>query len=318
MALSPAATAASQRLASDPTALAGLKTRAAQDPKGAAREAATLLEGLFLQQMLKQMRAASLDSGLDNQGAKLGTDMLDSQLATQLAGKPGGLADIVARQLERQFSALPGDVLDSAKPIPAPATAPATAPAPSPAPAVAPASTPAPDSVTPRIPDRKAAAFVERYSAAAQAVARQSGIPASLMLAQAGHETGWGQHPIKGPDGTLSNNLFGIKAGAAWRGATVDLLTTEFKDGQAQKVVQRFRAYASPAESFADYAQMLSTSPRYQGVVQAAKVAGADPQQFAQGLQKAGYATDPAYAQKLGRAINLTLALQRASGGAVA
>ena len=314
MALSPAATAASQRLASDPTALAGLKTRAAQDPKGAAREAATLLEGLFLQQMLKQMRAASLDSGLDNQGAKLGTDMLDSQLATQLAGKPGGLADIVARQLERQFSALPGDVLDSAKPIPAPATA----PAPSPAPAVAPASTPAPDGITPRIPDRKAAAFVERYSAAAQAVARQSGIPASLMLAQAGHETGWGQHPIKGPDGTLSNNLFGIKAGAAWRGATVDLLTTEFKDGQAQKVVQRFRAYASPAESFADYAQMLSTSPRYQGVVQAAKVAGADPQQFAQGLQKAGYATDPAYAQKLGRAINLTLALQRASGGAVA
>ena len=287
-----------QRLASDPTALAGLKTQAAHDPKGAAREVAKLLESLFMQQMLKHMRAASLDTGLDNEGSKLGNDMLDSQLALQISGKPGGLADVVARQLERQFSVLPGDVLGGAPAKHAP---------PAPTLPTVEASQPA---RAPRIPDRGAAAFVEQYSATAQAVAQQSGIPATFMLAQAGHETGWGQRGITGRDGTVSNNLFGIKAGAGWNGPSVDVMTTEYRDGQAQKVVQRFRAYASPADSFADYARMLSTSPRYQAV----RAAGNDAAQFAQGLQSAGYATDPAYAEKLGRAINMTLSMRRALG----
>ena len=310
MALGSLTADTSQRLASDPTSLAALKTRAAQDPKGAAREAAKLLESLFMQQMLKHMRAASLDTGLDNEGSKLGTDMLDSQLALQISGKPGGLADVVARQLERQFSVLPGDVLAGApaKPVPPTTTLPTVE-------AIQPASVPAsvPANV-PRIPDRGAAAFIEQYSATAKVVEQQSGIPATFMLAQAGHETGWGQRGITGRDGTVSNNLFGIKAGAGWNGQTVDLMTTEFRDGQAQKVVQRFRAYASPADSFADYARMLSTSPRYQAV----RAAGNDPVQFAQGLQSAGYATDPAYAQKLGRAINMTLSMRRALAGSSA
>ena len=302
MALGSLTADTSQRLASDPTSLAALKTRAAQDPKGAAREAAKLLESLFMQQMLKHMRAASLDTGLDNEGSKLGTDMLDSQLALQISGKPGGLADVVARQLERQFSVLPGDVLAGTPTKPA---------APTPALPALEASQP---SRAPRIPDRAAAAFVEHYSATAKVVEQQSGIPATFMLAQAGHETGWGQRGITGRDGTVSNNLFGIKAGAGWNGQTVDVMTTEFRDGQAQKVVQRFRAYASPADSFADYARMLSTSPRYQAV----RAAGNDAAQFAQGLQSAGYATDPAYAQKLGRAINLTLSMRRALAGSSA
>ena len=304
----------SQRLASDPTSLAALKTRAAQDPKGAAREAAKLLESLFMQQMLKHMRAASLDTGLDNEGSKLGTDMLDSQLALQISGKPGGLADVVARQLERQFSVLPGDVLAGAPAKPAPPSTTLTtleAIQPAGVPAGVPASVPA---SVPRIPDRGAAAFIEQYSATAKVVEQQSGIPATFMLAQAGHETGWGQRGITGRDGTVSNNLFGIKAGASWTGKTVDVMTTEFRDGQAQKVVQRFRAYASTADSFADYARMLSTSPRYQAV----RAAGNDAAQFAQGLQNAGYATDPAYAQKLGRAINVTLSMRRAMAGSSA
>jgi flagellar protein FlgJ len=70
------------------------------------------------------------------------------------------------------------------------------------------------------------------------------------------------------------------------------------------------RAYSSYDESFADYARLMSTSPRYREVVASASTAkGA--QAFAQGLQRAGYATDPAYADKLGRVINTTLRLQR-------
>jgi flagellar protein FlgJ len=83
--------------------------------------------------------------------------------------------------------------------------------------------------------------------------------------------------------------------------------TTEYIGGRPQKVVQKFRAYASHAESFADYAKLMKDSPRYQNVV----AAGADAKGFAQGLQKAGYATDPAYAQKLTRVIDTTLRLQR-------
>jgi len=88
------------------------------------------------------------------------------------------------------------------------------------------------------------------------------------------------------------------------------VLTTEYRGGEPVKMVQRFRAYASAADSFADYARLVGTSPRYAAV----KAAGGDAQQFAQGLQKAGYATDPAYAEKLGRTINTTLQLQRAQG----
>jgi peptidoglycan hydrolase FlgJ len=73
--------------------------------------------------------------------------------------------------------------------------------------------------------------------------------------------------------------------------------------------VARFRAYASYAESFADYAQLMRSSPRYQQVL----AVGQDAAGFAAGLQRAGYATDPAYADKLTRVINTALRLQRAA-----
>ncbi len=130
------------------------------------------------------------------------------------------------------------------------------------------------------------------------------------MLAQAAHETGWGRREIRGADGTDSNNLFGIKAGAGWTGPTVTTTTTEVIDGQPQKVQAKFRAYATPEESFRDYARLIGNSPRYAGVVRA----GSDATAFAQGLQRAGYATDPQYAAKLGRVIETTARLQRDMG----
>jgi flagellar protein FlgJ len=63
-------------------------------------------------------------------------------------------------------------------------------------------------------------------------------------------------------------------------------------------MVQRFRAYASYDESFADYAALMKQQ-RYQAV----RAAGSDAQAFATGLQRAGYATDPRYADKLTGAI---------------
>jgi peptidoglycan hydrolase FlgJ len=244
-----------------------------------------------MQQLLKSMRSTTLASGmLENEGSKLGTDMLDTQMATQLTGLKGGLSDLITQQLERQMGLSPG-------PIPQTQARSANA-------------TPQPldrlDKPV-RIPEKGAAGFVQQHTQAAEQAEAQTGIPASFMIAQAAHESGWGRKEILHADGAPAHNLFGVKAGASWTGPVAEVTTTEYVGGVARKVTAKFRAYASYAESFADYAKLMKDSPRYAGVVAQAQTASG----FAQGLQKAGYATDPAYAEKLTRVINTTLRLQR-------
>jgi len=72
------------------------------------------------------------------------------------------------------------------------------------------------------------------------------------------------------------------------------VMTTEYVDGVAQKLVQPFRAYSSYEESFSDYARLIGNSPRYEAVTQAGNEIEA-----ARRIQEAGYATDPRYAEKL-------------------
>ncbi|HEX6017229.1 MAG TPA: rod-binding protein, partial [Burkholderiaceae bacterium] len=92
-------------LAGDARSLEALRSAASRDPKAAAREAAKQFEALFMQELVKSMRQATQSSGLlDNQGSALGTELLDTQLAGKLAGLPGGLSDVIARQLERQMA----------------------------------------------------------------------------------------------------------------------------------------------------------------------------------------------------------------------
>jgi flagellar protein FlgJ len=277
------------RMVSDAASLDGLRNVAARDPKTAAKEVARQFESLFMNELLKSMRASIESSGMtDNAGTKLGTELLDAQLANKMVGRPGGLSEVIARQLERQMSLTQG-------PIPSTSSANNSLPVIS-----------APGS-TPKIPEKSAAGFIEQHSSAAQAAADKTGIPAPFMLAQAALETGWGKREIIGNDGSVSHNLFGIKAGANWKGPTVDVTTTEYIGGRPQQVVQSFRAYASEAQSFADYANLIKNSPRYAAVM----AAGSDAKGFAQGLQRAGYATDPAYADKLGKVIDTTVRLQR-------
>jgi len=126
-----------------------------------------------------------------------------------------------------------------------------------------------------------------------------TGIPAQFILAQAALESGWGKHEIKHPDNSPSYNLFGIKAGNNWQGETVETMTTEYVNGIPQKTIEKFRAYNSYEEGFRDYANLLSKNPRYADVVNTQ-----NPAEFAYGLQKAGYATDPQYGNKLMRILN--------------
>jgi peptidoglycan hydrolase FlgJ len=302
-------------LASDARSLDGLRARAASDPKSAVREAAKQMESLFMNELMKSMRATTLaEGGQDNNAGNLGQSMLDTQFATQLSGQPGGLSDAIMKQLERQMGLSPG-------PIPYTGSANNT-----PAPLVG-NSVGKPAAPSTAIPQTGAAGFVQQHTAAARDAEAATGIPATFMVAQAAHETGWGRKEIRHADGAPSFNLFGIKAGAGWKGATADITTTEYVNGQPQKVVAKFRAYGSYAESFADYAKLMKDSPRYRDVVAkaqqglpAVQLAANAPSTrssasgaavFAQGLQKAGYATDPAYADKLTRVINTTLRLQR-------
>jgi len=279
-------------VAADTRRLNALRSEASRDPKAAAREAAKQFEAIFMQELLKTMRAATMQSGLfDNEASKLGTEMLDGQLAMQFAGRPGGLSDLIARQLERQMGLSPAP---AAKPQGVEASASSAGPL------------SRPERET-RIPDRSAAAFVQRHDAAAREAERTSGIPAAFMIAQAAHESGWGRREIRHADGTPAHNLFGIKAGAQWKGPVAEVATTEYVDGKPQRVMQKFRAYASYAESFADYAQLMKAQPRYQAVLDA----GGNAQAFAQGLQRAGYATDPRYADKLAGVIQTTRRLQQ-------
>ena len=274
-------------LGADTRSIEALRSSAARDPKAVIKEAAKQFEALFMQQLMKSMREATMSSGmLDNAGTQMGTEMLDTQFANKMTGLPGGLSEVIARQLERQMAG---------------SAAPAAA-----APAGAPAAA---------IPDQpvsqRQTEFLRTHQDAAQKVEAQSGIPAAFMVAQAAHESGWGRHEIRNADGSASHNLFGIKAGGGWNGPVAEITTTEYVAGEAQKVTAKFRAYSSYAESFQDYARMLKESPRYAGVIAQVSSAAPSAQGYAQGLQRAGYATDPAYADKLTRVINTTLRMQR-------
>ncbi|PKO31473.1 MAG: flagellar assembly peptidoglycan hydrolase FlgJ [Betaproteobacteria bacterium HGW-Betaproteobacteria-9] len=284
-----------QRLASDPGSLNALKFSAGQEGdkgKAALKETAKQFEALFMRELIKSMREATMKSGLlEGEGGNLGNDLLDQQFAVQLSGMPGGLSGAIERQLSRQMApAEPAAAADGAKAAPVANAAPM-------------AST-----VSRASAGTRQAGFVDRHSQSAAQVARESGIPASYMIGQAGHETGWGKSEIRHRDGSPSFNLFGIKATSAWKGKVAEVTTTEYVNGTPRKTVAKFRAYDSYADSFRDYARLITKSPRYDQVMdQVGSVQG-----FASGLQKAGYATDPQYAAKLSRAINMTLSLQRA------
>jgi flagellar protein FlgJ len=267
-----------------------LKAAASRDPKGAARETAKQFEALFMQEVMKSMRASTLSSGmLDNNATQLGTEMLDTQFAGKLSGLPGGLSDAITRQLQRQMG-VPDLSPESVRKASQTTLAQAL-------PALA----------TKGIPNH-VQSFIQKHDAAARAASAASGIPASFMVAQAAHESGWGKREITGTDGTKSYNVFGIKATPGWTGKTVDVQTTEVINGQAHKVTARFRAYGSYDEAFKDYARMIGSNERYAKVVAHAQNGNAAG--FARGLQQAGYATDPAYAEKLAKTIQTTQRVQ--------
>ena len=295
---SSAPSSARQALAVDTRSLNSLKLEAGQNSPDAAKEAAKQFESLFMRELIKSMREATMKSGLlDSAGGDLGTDMLDQQLSVQMSGQPGGLSEAIARQLSRQMG-----VAEPTFSVPSTLSLPqVTGRA-----GVATKAAVSPINTTTPAPKGRDD-FVQHLSSTAEAVAKESGIPASFMLGQAGHETGWGRSEIRNKDGSTSFNLFGIKAGKGWTGKVAEVTTTEYINGVPRKVVAKFRAYDSYEDSFRDYAKLINQSPRYEQ----ARAQTGSAEAYASALQKAGYATDPAYARKLSGAIQSALRAQQ-------
>ena len=297
---SSAPSSARQALAVDTRSLNNLKLEAGHNSPDAAKEAAKQFESLFMRELIKSMREATMKSGLlDSAGGDLGTDMLDQQLSVQMSGQPGGLSEAIARQLSRQMG-----VAEPTFSVPSTLSLPqVTGRA-----GVATKGAVSPINTTPAPKGRDD--FVQHLSSTAEAVAKESGIPASFMLGQAGHETGWGRSEIRNKDGSTSFNLFGIKAGKGWTGKVAEVTTTEYINGVPRKVVAKFRAYDSYEDSFRDYARLITDNPRYEKAQATARTGSAVA--YAAELQKAGYATDPEYARKLSGAIQSALRAQKA------
>lgn len=303
-------------------------------------QAAHGLEQQFAQMLIKSMRDASMGDPLLGENTTY-RDMYDQQLAKTLTqGRGLGLAPAIVRQLVKSTApaqATPATLgplpLQRAPAAPLPLATPpsslllqtslhggnlALAPSshgvslPAVTPPAAPAPTAACDPDT-RVDCSSPEAFVRSLWPHAQKTAAALGVPAKALVAQAALETNWGKR-LAGD----SHNLFGIKAGAQWLGQKVSAATHEFVGGVRVAQQAAFRAYGSASDAFADYAQLLS-GPRYA----AARGTGEDTRRFAQALQHAGYATDPAYAAKIaaianGPTLNHALARLDGMGGAIA
>lgn len=261
--------------------------------KGEALDAiAKQFESVFINMMMKSMREANeafKDEDM-NSSNEMGfyQQMFDQQLALSISSRGMGLADALKRQMQQAVE---------------PAASVAVAPA---------ADDPFKEyrSVMVQTPAQPAArlskgdtrdeftdqqSFIDQMMPLARKAAREIGVDARYLLSQAALETGWGKHLISDNQGRNSHNLFGIKAGSDWQGDVAVVDTLEYKEGIAAKERASFRSYDSYAESFADYAKFISRHDRYQGALSAAQ----DPEQYVHELQRAGYATDPEYANKI-------------------
>lgn len=298
----------SARLVTDVAGLNQLKTEARANQAATAGEVAKQFEGMLVQMMIKSMRQASLGEGiLDSQQSLFYRDLYDQQLALHLAERGLGLAEVIKRQMLGQATR-EGDPAEATTPQGRDLADYRARPVRGPMPTLSEDDRPGQEQLAEAAPppEREARArrntvpldsaegFVAELWPAAQRAAADLGLPPEALLAQAALESGWGRAVIRDPEGNNSHNLFGIKAHRGWDGERVNVATLEYEGGTAVRRRDDFRAYPSYAASFQDYVAFLRDNPRYRDALEAK-----DPAAYFTALQRAGYATDPAYARKV-------------------
>ena len=285
-----------------------MRAKARVDPQASLKQVAKQFEGIFIQMMLKSMRDASMgDEIFDSDQSKLYRDMFDKQVALDMANSKGiGIADSMVRQLGRnnpdqskpesinlelnnhRGNAIHGKMLPlSMRRLNS----------------VDPSSVsglsnfeltkmkPMTDKVNFNSPEE----FTQYILPYAEKAADELGVSPLVLVSQAALETGWGKAVTRRPDGESSFNLFNIKADSRWNGDKVIKSTLEYDNGLAKYEKASFRSYDSYADSFDDYVDFLRTNSRYGDALQH----NGNDQLFIKDLHKAGYATDPDYADKV-------------------
>ncbi|PAJ75137.1 flagellar assembly peptidoglycan hydrolase FlgJ [Pseudoalteromonas sp. NBT06-2] len=295
----------------------------------ALKKAAQHFEGIFMNMLMQSMRKANeafeSDSPMNSSATKFYEGMFDQQLTSNLSQSGSlGLADLIVQQLSPDYQSYkPASILRSdavfnqtsssekddvnnfvlqnvkAHSLPEKQST--------------------PQWITDRFKQQQAEFLankpqekspVERVESAnfetpndfinamwqfAKKAAEKINLDPAVMVAQAALETGWGKHIINQPSGSSSNNLFNIKVDHSWQGNSVKKSTLEFEDGVAVKKNAAFRAYETIEDSFNDFTNFLRTGARYKDTLSKSS----DPERFLHSLQKAGYATDPNYAEKI-------------------
>jgi flagellar protein FlgJ len=287
----------------DFTGLDNLRRDAQKGENGALEKTAKQFEGIFIHMMLKSMRAAedvlADDSNpLNSSQVKFYRDMHDQQMATNMAETGSmGLAELIVQQLDPKGSGMmpaslvrSGANLDdlnfqrngtSAEGLSLNRAITDTAPV--------------TDKAGKQAAFQSPEAFIESLLPVAEKVAGELGVEPKALVAQAAVETGWGQYMIHSGKGENTHNLFGIKANNEWQGSKEVVETLEYKQGVPEKQKAAFRSYEGFHESMQDYVKFIKESPRYRGAVEQS----GNTEAYFKELQQAGYATDPAYADKV-------------------
>jgi flagellar protein FlgJ len=299
-------TTATLAASSDLGRLGTLRATARQDPQAAMQQVSREFEALFVQMMLKAAREATPEGGLfDSHAMRFYQEMFDSQVALTMAEQGQiGFSETLARQLSP--GGVAGDAVATGElELPARRDFPVRAMPYVAMPEPAVEETPLVDITRWARPQSAFAVpmagktevgpqqqqFLENVREHAQRAADRLGTSPEVLIAQAALETGWGRHVVGGN----SHNFFSIKADPSWEGRTVTQRTLEVFGGKPVRVSAAFRAYDDPGQAFDDYVDFIRGNPRYGRAIARA----GDPRAYVQELQRAGYATDPRYAQKI-------------------
>jgi flagellar protein FlgJ len=297
----------------DQNSLNSVKGMGRKNDPEALREISKKFESMFVQQMLKSMRDANAVFGEDNVFSSKETEfhqeMMDQQMVLNLTSGEGiGLAKTMFQQMQQLYGhpVAPGAESDSIKtlernlrPLSITPFGPSIKPLVS---ALNETSLSTKGSVhtgTKTAVAKTQEEFLTKMKPYAEKAAAELNVGTDVLLAQAALETGWGKHLIHDTQGNNTFNIFNIKA-TSWQGKSVAVNTLENKQGVTQQERANFRQYDGYAQSFADYVALIKNSARYKNAL----AAGDDSKAYAEALQKAGYATDPDYANKIKSLLN--------------
>jgi flagellar protein FlgJ len=285
----------------DQNSLNSVKAMGRHNDPAALKEIAKKFEAMFVQQMLKSMRDAnsvfSEGNMFSSEEVKFHQEMMDHQMVLNLTSGEGiGLAKTMFEQMQKSYGK-PVDLKGQSEPVRTLERGFNT-----PSTRIKPLSEANASEI--RSGNKTAIArtpeeFLETVKPYAEKAAAELNVGTDVLLAQAALETGWGKYLIHDTQGNNTFNLFNIKA-TGWQGKSVTVNTLENKQGVTQQERAAFRQYQDYEQSFADYVALIKNNPRYKDAL----MAGDDSGNYAEALQKAGYATDPDYASKIKRLLS--------------